>query len=230
MKSAKHLKTLIIIAITGGVLGGLGNYLMLDSEVGNYRNILKPIVLGIIAAAVIPLFLKLVSSNLLDIVDDNLRIKNYITFMSLCLLSALFSDVFLKGIYASVFNQIDNELRVMKAEINESNEKSDFVIKNLKSEQQQQNSPVTETIKDNKIKKIAKTLNLSQAEAKVYYQVAQNKISETKELYELGNKSTIDSTLKKLKKENLINEFHVDKAAVIVPKQIDKFTATTWDN
>ncbi|MFV0565188.1 MAG: YEATS-associated helix-containing protein [Flavobacteriaceae bacterium] len=94
MKSTKHLKILIFIVIVGGALGGLGNYLMSPAPTENVNGIVKPIILGIISAAVLPVFLKLVSSSVLDFVDESLQLKNYIYFMSFCLLSALFSEVF----------------------------------------------------------------------------------------------------------------------------------------
>lgn len=223
MKSTKHLKILIFIVIVGGALGGLGNYLMSPAPTENVNGIVKPIILGIISAAVLPVFLKLVSSSVLDFVDESLQLKNYIYFMSFCLLSALFSEVFLKGVYASVFNQFDKEIGEMKAEIDGSNQKADYVIQDLKNNQKQQKSNVTEASKNNQIQEISKKLNLNTEEAKVYYQISENKISEPYELYTLGTKSSIDSVLLTFKEKKLINEFKVDEAIMIAPKQINQF-------
>lgn len=224
MKSTKHLKILIFIVIVGGALGGLGNYLMGPAPTENLSGIVKPIVLGIISAAVLPVFLKLVSSSVLDFVDESLQLKNYIYFMSFCLLSALFSEVFLKGVYASVFNQFDKEIGEMKIEIDESNQKADYVIKDLKNNQKQQKNNVTEASKNNQIQEISKKLNLNQEEAKLYYQISESKVSEPYELYMQGNKPLVDSMLAKFKKEKLINEFKVDNAIMITPKQIEQIS------
>ncbi|MFV0565189.1 MAG: hypothetical protein ACK5NB_05055 [Flavobacteriaceae bacterium] len=111
----------------------------------------------------------------------------------------------------------------MKAEIDGSNQKADYVIQDLKNNQKQQKSNVTEASKNNQIQEISKKLNLNTEEAKVYYQISENKISEPYELYTLGTKSSIDSVLLTFKEKKLINEFKVDEAIMIAPKQINQF-------
>mgnify|MGYP000342002700 CR=1 FL=1 len=130
MKQSTHIRNLIIITVIAGAIGGIGNYFMID--VKSKTSILKPVVLGIIAAGVLPLFLKLVSSNILDFVEENLRHRNYAHFLSLCLLASLFADVFLQGIYAKVFHefteeiqQIDSKIDVISKKSSEATEKAD---------------------------------------------------------------------------------------------------------
>ncbi len=220
MKQSKHIKILIAIAIIAGALGGVGNYFMLDLKLDSTTNIMKPIILGIIAAAVLPLFLKLVSSNILDFVEENLQYKNYFNFMSLCLLAALFADVFLQGIYAKVFNEFTDEIAIIDQKIEHSNEKVDYALYNIKNEKEEVKNQNTtnEAAKNLKIQQYAQKFNLNKTEAAIYYKITENKISEAKELYEFGDKAKIDSTLTKFKKENLVKEFDVNKTKMIVPK------------
>ena len=65
MKLSSHVKTIFIIILVAGLLGGLGNYFILNLKPDNH-NIIRSIILGVIAAAVLPLFLRLISSNIFE--------------------------------------------------------------------------------------------------------------------------------------------------------------------
>ncbi|GAA4237570.1 hypothetical protein GCM10022291_24660 [Postechiella marina] len=220
MKEVKHIKILIAITIIAGAIGGIGNYFMIDIKPKNAIGLIKPIIMGIIASAVLPLFLKLASSNILDYVEEHLRYKNYIYFVSLCLLAALFADVFLKGIYAKVFNEVSEEIAVIEQKIENSNEKVDYALYNIKTEKTKTLIDKKSKTKDEEIRGYQKALNLDKMEATVYYEIKTNKISDNKELYKLGSPEKIDNTVTKLKKNNLVKEFEVDKTKMIVPKNI----------
>ncbi|MEP3837661.1 MAG: YEATS-associated helix-containing protein [Algibacter sp.] len=222
MKESKHIKILISIAVIAGAMGGIGNYLMMDLGLDDRTSIVKPIFLGIIAAAVLPLFLKLVSSNILDFVEEHLRFKNYTYFVSLCLLAALFGDVFLQGIYAKVFNELTEEIATIDKKIEDSNEKADYALYNIKLENDKKkevgNSKEIRDHRDQKISDYSKDYKLNKTEAAILYEIKENKISEPDELYKLGGKEAVDATLSKFKKEDLVKEFDLNDTKVIVPK------------
>lgn len=220
MKEAKHIKILITIAVIAGAIGGIGNYFMIDVKPKSDIGFIKPIIMGIIASAVLPLFLKLASSNILDYVEEHLRYKNYIYFVSLCLLAALFADVFLKGIYAKVFNEVSEEIAVIEQKIENSNEKVDYALTNIKTEKTKTLAKNKSTTKDEEIRGYEKELNLDKMEATIYYEIKANKISDNKELYRLGTPKKIDETVTKLKKQNLVKEFDVNKTKMIVPHNL----------
>lgn len=225
MKQSTHIRNLIIITVVAGAIGGIGNYFMLD--VKSKTSILKPVILGIIAAGVLPLFLKLVSSNILDFVEENLRYKNYINFLSLCLLASLFADVFLQGIYAKVFHefteeieQIDTKINIANEKASEATEKADFILTDIKLNNSKQTT-VSTPEKNKQIKSLMKEHKLDYKEAKIFHDISAKKLVSPNQLYKANNKTNVDSTLKKLKKKNLIKEFDVNKSKMFVPKTKD---------
>ncbi|XMO86415.1 YEATS-associated helix-containing protein [Algibacter sp. AS12] len=222
MKESNHIKILISIAVIAGAMGGIGNYLMMDMGVDDRTSIVKPIFLGIIAAAVLPLFLKLVSSNILDFVDEHLRFKNYTYFVSLCLLAALFGDVFLQGIYAKVFNELTEEIATIDKKVESSNEKADYALYNIKLENDKKkdlgSAKEIRDHRDQKISDYAKDFKLNKAEAAILFEIKENKISEPDELYKLGDKAAVDKALSKFKKEDLVKELDLNNTKVIVPQ------------
>lgn len=127
MKNFKQLLVFASIIVITGMLGGFGNYYIENSN-GGLNSILevgvknhkecppffdlmwdsclgKSIILGIIASGVVPLFLHVISSNLLDINDKQNSHINYLIFASFCLLASIFSDNFLDSAYNSVFEK-----------------------------------------------------------------------------------------------------------------------------
>ncbi len=221
MKQSTHIRNLIIITVIAGAIGGIGNYFMID--VKSKTSILKPVVLGIIAAGVLPLFLKLVSSNILDFVEENLRYKNYINFLSLCLLASLFADVFLQGIYAKVFHefteeieQIDTRINIANEKASEATEKADFILTDIKLNSLKETYSVPE--KNKQIKSLMKEHKLDYKEAKIFHDIKVEKIASPDQLYKTNNKKDVDATLQKLKKQNLVKEFDVNKIKMFIPK------------
>ena len=66
------------------------------------------IILGVVAAFVVPLFLNMISSNLLD--TGQTRPLNLFVLCGFCLLAAVFSRSFLANMYSRIVRQI-NELK-----------------------------------------------------------------------------------------------------------------------
>lgn len=157
MKTPKHLRNVIIIIIIAGAIGGVGNYYMLPSDSLGNLTIERSIILGVIAAGVLPIFLKLISSNLLDF--KNQYYKNYIILISFCLLTGVFADVFLQGMYRKVFHEFENEIKIERL-------KSEFILRNL----QKRPMPKVKMMSNQNanINSLVKSFGLSIKEARLY--------------------------------------------------------------
>src|SRR5438045_3868857 len=90
-----HLVILIIIMLITGAFGGFLNYLHnFDTIADEEKNVVvrnKYIFLGIAAAFLIPVFLKMISSNLTSSVKND----DYLVFAGFCLIAAIFSRRFI---------------------------------------------------------------------------------------------------------------------------------------
>ena len=62
-----YMLVILGVMIAMGILGGIANYYMSERQAFGTRNdVLKYVVLGVVAALSVPLFLNMISSNLLD--------------------------------------------------------------------------------------------------------------------------------------------------------------------
>lgn len=148
MENCAHYWIIIGIMLFSGFLGGFGNYLMLkkqESENPHQGNLLiRSIVLGLIASFCVPLFLKTISSNLLDKpVSTNqggiLFNSNYFVLAGFCLLASVLSKQFLESLYEKVIKaQEDAKKAVHKAEA--ANEKAEDVVASLTEKDIQESS------------------------------------------------------------------------------------------
>ena len=114
---------IIGIIIGTGLFGGMINYFRTI-----YKNeiilpeIIKPVLIGLAAAALVPLFLNMISSDLLN--NKNELPMNYFVFLGFCLIAAIFSGEFIDSIGKKVLNQISEVQR----EIEENNTEDDTEI------------------------------------------------------------------------------------------------------
>lgn len=121
-----HIGILILIILASGILGGLANYFLDRQERGwvGY-DVLKSALLGIVAAATVPLFLKIVSSSLMK--DAETDALQYFVFCGFCLVAAAFSTRFLQGIGDRVLQELK--------EVKESNAELQAATEEVKKEQ-----------------------------------------------------------------------------------------------
>ena len=96
-----HLLTLIVVMLCSGAFGGYLNYLhnfdtIIDENKDN-RVILKYVLLGIGSAFIVPTFLKMIAS---DLINDSEQYDNisYLIFAGFCLVAAIFSRRFISTI------------------------------------------------------------------------------------------------------------------------------------
>ena len=111
---------IIGIIIGTGLFGGMINYFrtIYKNEI-IIQEIIKPVLIGLAAAALVPLFLNMISSDLLN--NKNQLPMNYFVFLGFCLIAAIFSGEFIDSIGKKVLSQISEVQR----EIEENNTEDD---------------------------------------------------------------------------------------------------------
>jgi len=102
-----HTQIIILIIIAAGLLGGLTNFVLLYNlkykKKECWINFLKSISLSICASVTVPLFLQIISNNLLDLpTESTFPAKNYFILAGFCVLAAFYSKRFLDDLYAKV--------------------------------------------------------------------------------------------------------------------------------
>lgn len=98
-----HALLVVIVMIGGGALGGVASYLSTKISKEESRPLLKRIVLGIIAAFVVPLFLNMISSA---IILDTAGWTDYLVFMGFCVVAGFSSKSFLSSISKRILDKV----------------------------------------------------------------------------------------------------------------------------
>jgi hypothetical protein len=98
---------LLFIMLISGIIGGLANYFMITKGKGIvvWKELLGYVILGIVASFVVPLFLNMISSNLL--ITTQTQPINFFIIASFCLIAAVFSKSFLENIYSKLGKELD---------------------------------------------------------------------------------------------------------------------------
>lgn len=100
-----YMLLLLGIMLFSGILGGTANYFMSDKNSSlSSKGFLKYAVLGIVAALTVPLFLNMISSDLLAAAKS--RPIDLFTFAGFCLLFVLFSRRFVESAAAKLLQQL----------------------------------------------------------------------------------------------------------------------------
>jgi len=103
---------IIILMIVAGLLGGITNNFRNEREEKNKLLLLKNISMGICASFMTPLFLNMISSNLLkEGALDNLKLFVLFGFF---LIASLSSKVFIETLSARVLSQLERNLEDVK--------------------------------------------------------------------------------------------------------------------
>jgi hypothetical protein len=108
--------TLLLMAMIGsGLLGGVANYLLLYKDDPEYARRSRSFVLGLVASFLAPLFLKTISSDLIDRIAS-IRYGSgipfdFFVFTSFCLLTAVFSRTFAESVAKQVVAEIEKAKR-----------------------------------------------------------------------------------------------------------------------
>ena len=113
------------IMIGSGILGGLVNFLLSENHKPPvWKALLGYCLLGIVAALTVPLFLNMISSNLLTVAQK--KPVNLFIFNGICLLFAVFSCRLKENIYNQRFQGTGN---INKNHINADPAETDYALK-----------------------------------------------------------------------------------------------------
>lgn len=101
-----HFWIIIIIILLSGLLGGIINYFKNYNKESNSLKLLRSLFFGIGASFLVPLFLKMISSDLLETSKES-RL-DYLVIAGFCLISGIFSNNFIDSLGKKLLNQIQS--------------------------------------------------------------------------------------------------------------------------
>jgi phosphotransferase system glucose/maltose/N-acetylglucosamine-specific IIC component len=132
-----------------GMIGGYANHLLNNNtpETNTRLNLYKSFVMGLISAAVVPLFLHLLSSNILQELGESGKEYLYFVFSGFCLIAAVFSNRFLEGVASSVLKNLENKVANVENKVQEVEEKTDTVVEDM-TDDYTDNTTTTTTTND----------------------------------------------------------------------------------
>lgn len=185
-----HICILILIIVFSGVFGGIVNFFRNNmKEDFNIFNILKAITFGLAASLLVPLLLKMISSNLLELSKTDQH--NYFVITGFCIISAIFATNFIDSIAKKVLNQIGSvkdDLENVKSDLDPLTTETDIQIG-------------TDLVDKNPIEHEESEILIAIFDSKYTHRSISGLFKELK--YE---KETIKDILKKLVEKNLIIE------------------------
>jgi len=98
-----------------GVFGGVINYFRKNLPQKDNKELYKSLFIGTAASILVPLFLRMISSDLLE--EPN--ILDYLVFAGLCLIASIFSTNFIDSIGKKLMDKVENvEMKVITVEKN----------------------------------------------------------------------------------------------------------------
>jgi hypothetical protein len=96
---------LIITIISAGIFGGTVNFFQLYSKNNKgWINFWKCVIIGLGASFLVPLFLQMISSNLVE--SSKTNDKDLLVFLGFCLIAAIFSRRFIETIGERILKQV----------------------------------------------------------------------------------------------------------------------------
>lgn len=101
-----YMLVLLAIMVLAGMLGGAANYFVSDKSGSSAKELSKYTVLGVVAALTVPLFLNMISSDLLATAKS--RPIDLFVFAGFCLLFVLFSRRFVESAAAKLLQQLSH--------------------------------------------------------------------------------------------------------------------------
>ena len=109
----EHYIMIIILMGGAGLLGGITNYLRFEQEKKDWSSFWRNVLMGVSASTLVPLFLTMISSNLLkESASDSSR---FFMFFGFCLIASLSSKAFIQ----TVSDRLLNEMNKTKKELQE---------------------------------------------------------------------------------------------------------------
>ena len=107
-----HMLIVLLIMVAAGLLGGVANCYLSDRQGdAGRREWGKYLTLGVIVALTVPLFLNMISSNLLEAART--RPVDFFVFAGFCLIYVVTSRRFFENVANKLMNQMDQVRREM---------------------------------------------------------------------------------------------------------------------
>jgi YLATT-like protein len=108
MESYLSVLPLLLVMCLAGVLGGVINYCLTPKE--EKQNVWESIIIGVGASLMVPLFLNMISSNLLDVIRGQPPTvpgdtSKLLVFSGFCLVAAISSRAFIRTLSDRVLNE-----------------------------------------------------------------------------------------------------------------------------
>jgi len=108
-----------LLMVGAGLLGGITNFFRIESDKKNLAALFGNMLMGISAALLIPLFLNMISSNLIkESTSDNSKL--FILF-GFCLIASLSSKAFIQTISERVLNEVKKTKEKERGEMPRAN-------------------------------------------------------------------------------------------------------------
>lgn len=124
------LWTVLLIILAGGVLGGAVNFYFVPLSPDQPRSLGRSLVLGMGAAALVPVFLFVTQSKVLDKLFEPVNATlsqtdksiNILFFISLCLLAGISSTRFITSVSDQLIAQLKKDINDTKADVRQNQE------------------------------------------------------------------------------------------------------------
>ncbi len=254
MNKYKNITVIISIILLTGFVGGIGRYcskipdashleittqeakLGMQTDNDSQESValidsflFKCLILGIIASGVIPLFLNIISSDLLNFDDNDLRPKKLLIFASLCLIASLYSESFLERAYYSTFSQLKDKVEKVEKKyekVENKVENVDSVAKEAKKNADFALDTEVENIgkmeintqeANNKIDQLSTDFSLDDEEKKIATEIIHQNVIYQKDLI-LKNPNAA-KTLKDLEAKGILEKYSTKKGTIIKMKE-----------
>ena len=98
-----HMFILVIVMISAGILGGGINYYLNKNEPGNKNTAWEFIIIGIGASLLVPLFLNMISSDLIQ--RSEAGVYNIFVILGFCLIAAISSKAFITSLSDKILKE-----------------------------------------------------------------------------------------------------------------------------
>ncbi|MCH4895425.1 hypothetical protein E0494_01740 [Marinilabiliaceae bacterium JC040] len=127
-----HIYILILIIVLVGAIAGLTNYLdyFYKGLINNIYEFIKYILRGIGAAILVPLFLNMLSSSLIEY-SEGYNYINYFVFAGFCYIAGYFSDRFISTVGERVLKDLEKankRIKVAMTSSKQNEEKLDLLV------------------------------------------------------------------------------------------------------
>lgn len=218
------MTTLILIIIFSGIFGGTVNFFQLFSnEYKGWTNYFKCVIVGLGASFLVPLFLQMISSDLVEGTKTN--DKDCLVFLGFCLIAAIFSRRFIETIGEKILKQVEkaNETAAEAKEIAASNKEEVDLIASKATEVDPSDTVSAGIAEQKEVKESLKNDNLSFVE----FGVVLRTLKDTTWTFRTLNGIVKDSGINKEKVEVAIEIFKLKDWIKEVNKDGKKLYALT---